>query len=118
MATTTKTDNFPFRYDFDIYQGNGWSRTLTYKNSAGTAVDLSSYTATLTIKDKKGGNTILSLTSDSGITLNASGQIIIAITNAQSLTLTIPEYYYELYLTLAGTNYYFCYGKFLVEQKV
>lgn len=118
MTTETRKSNLPFNYDFKVYQGNTWSRTLTYKNSAGVAVDLSTYSATFTVKDRRGGTTILTLTEASGITLNASGQIIIAMTDTQTDTLFAPECEYELKLTLAGVDTYICEGKLLVTQKV
>lgn len=64
-----------------------------------TAVDMTGYTARLTIRDQIGGTSLLALTSSSGITLdNTLKTITIDITAAQTAAMTWSEGVYDLEL--------------------
>lgn len=93
------------RYDLEIKQGATLSLTATYKDSTGTAVNLTNYTARLQVRATYDSSaTILSLTSAAGITLGgAAGTIAISVSAATTAALTAPfSGVYDLELVSGG----------------
>jgi len=93
------------RYDLEIKQGATLSLTATWKDSAGTAVNLTGYTARLQVRATyDSSSTILSLTSAAGITLGgAAGTIAITASAATTAALTAPwSGVYDLELVSGG----------------
>lgn len=80
------------RYDLEIKQGATLSLTATWKDSTGTAVNLTGYTARMQVRSTYDAtSTILSLTSGSGITLGgAAGTIAITASATTTAALTAP----------------------------
>ena len=80
------------RYDLEIKQGATLSLTATWKDSAGTAVNLTGYTARMQVRSTyDSSTTILSLTNGSGITLGgAAGTIAITASATVTAALTAP----------------------------
>jgi len=93
------------RYDLEIKQGATLSLTATWKDSSGTAVNLTGYTARLQVRATyDSSSTILSLTSASGITLGgAAGTIAITASATTTAALTAPwSGVYDLELVSGG----------------
>jgi hypothetical protein len=93
------------RYDLEIKQGATLSLTATWKDSTGTAVNLTGYTARLQVRATyDSSSTILSLTSAAGITLGgAAGTIAITATATVTAALTAPfSGVYDLELVSGG----------------
>jgi len=91
--------------NFIIDQGANWSVTFVYKNSAGTAINLTGYTAALQIRDTYADSTTdLSLSSPSnGITITgATGTIAVTATAAQTAAIAAGNYVYDLEITSGG----------------
>lgn len=65
-------------YDFEILQGETFSKQFVWKNSAGTAVNLSGYTARMQVRQSKPSDTVLlELTTQNGrITLGGAAGTI------------------------------------------
>lgn len=80
------------RYDLEIKQGATLSLTATWRDSSGTAVNLTGYTARMQVRSAyEATSTILSLTSGSGITLGgAAGTIAITASANATAALTAP----------------------------
>lgn len=80
------------RYDLEIKQGATLSLTATWRDSTGTAVNLTGYTARMQVRSTyDAASTILSLTSGSGITLGGSaGTIAITASATTTAALTAP----------------------------
>lgn len=80
------------RYDLEIKQGATLSLTATWKDSTGTAVNLTGYTARMQVRATyDSSSTILSLTSGSGITLGGSaGTIAITASATTTAALSAP----------------------------
>lgn len=95
VGFTTRT------YNTSLVKGDTWTRTLTYTVD-GAAVDLSTYTAELEVKASYSGPTLLSITQASGITLGADGSIVLVLSAAQTNTLAVGAYVYDLQLTSPG----------------
>lgn len=76
-------------YDITCEQGSTFSRTLTVKDSAGTARDLSSYTARMHVRRTTGSaTTLIELTTENNrITLNSDGEIILGISAEDTATI-------------------------------
>ena len=88
--------------NFVIDQGANWFVTFVYKDSAGTAINLTGYTAALQIRDTYADSTTdLSLTSPSGgITITAAtGTIAVTATAAQTSAIPAGNYVYDLEIT-------------------
>jgi hypothetical protein len=103
MTTTIKI-TLPYHRDWNIYQGQSWNRWFIYKDSNGSPIDLTGWTAKMDIRLKKGGDLVLSLTTGSGITNGGSnGTITFALTIVQTTTLK-GSMVYDLFLTNAGAT--------------
>ena len=93
------------RFDITINQGATFELTITWKDSAGTAINLTGYTARMQVRETYSStSTIVSLTSGSGITLGgAAGTIAILISATTTAALTAPfSGVYDLELVSAG----------------
>ena len=88
-------------YNILIDQGATYTLALSYKDSAGTAINLTGYTAAMQLRKTVGSATAsLSLTSSSGIVITgATGLINITITATQSRDLVPDIYVYDLEIT-------------------
>jgi hypothetical protein len=83
--------------DIDIYQGQDWSWTVIYSDDADVPVDLSGYTAKLEVRESPGGNLLLAMeTGGGGITLNASGEIDLVLTDTQTAAIDCTKARYDL----------------------
>lgn len=93
------------RFDIEINQGATYQLTVTWKDSAGTAINLTGYTARMQVRETySSASTIVSLTDASGITLGgAAGTIAILISATTTAALTAPfSGVYDLELVSAG----------------
>ena len=87
-----------------IDQGADWKINLVYKDSAGTIIPLTSYTAALQLRTSyEAASASLSLTSGSGITITANqGLIAVHATATQTGALVAGDYVYDLEVTVSG----------------
>jgi hypothetical protein len=92
-------------YNINIEQGATFTRTITWKDSANVAINLTGYTARMQIRERVESSTALvSLTHSSGITLGgAAGTVVITITATQTDALpNMKKGVYDLELVSAG----------------
>jgi hypothetical protein len=92
-------------YTLTIEQGATLSLVATWKDSSGTAINLTGYTARLSVRTHHSSATeLLSLTTASGIALGgAAGTITITATAAQTAALSAPVVgVYDLELVSSG----------------
>ena len=80
------------QYDLEIKQGATLSLTATWKDSTGTAINLTGYTARMQVRATyDAASTIVSLTSSSGITLGGSaGTIAVSVSASATAALSAP----------------------------
>lgn len=93
------------RFDITINQGATFELTVTWKDSAGTAINLTGYSARMQVRETySSASTVVSLTNGSGITLGgAAGTIAILISATTTAALTAPfSGVYDLELVSAG----------------
>jgi hypothetical protein len=91
--------------NFVIDQGANWFITVIYKDSTGTPINLTGYTAALQIRDTYADTTTdLSLTSPSGgiVITGATGTIAITASAAQTAAIAAGTYVYDLEITSSG----------------
>lgn len=92
--------SIPGNYDLTIVQGADLDITMTYKDSAGVAINLTGYTARMKIRPAVGGAELVSLTDGgaaNGITLGgAAGTIRIQRTAALTAAYTFTRGKYDL----------------------
>ena len=81
------------KYNLSIDAGATYQLTVTWNDSAGDPIDLTSYTARMKLKNTYGGSALVSLTESDGITLGGS---------AGTILITIPD---TLTATLASTSH-------------
>lgn len=94
-------------YDIQAYKNASLNLSLTIytDDDATTLLNLTGYTATLTVRDKPGGSTIATLTSGSGLTLGGSaGTIVIAQTSTQTAAWKLDVGAYDLTITTGTTT--------------
>lgn len=93
-------------YDLRIYQGDTFVLSLTWKDSSGNVIDLSSYTARMHIRKKiSATTTLLELTEASEITLAAtSPNIVVTMSAAQTVLSDLEKSpgVYDLELSSGG----------------
>jgi hypothetical protein len=91
-------------YKLVIMQGATRTMTLTVLDNNDDPVDLSGYTAKLEIRDRAGGALISSLTSSSGITINAAaGEVIPLWTATQTGAFNFNIADYDCFITTGST---------------
>jgi hypothetical protein len=108
-------------YQISIDQGATYSLALTYKDSNGTAINLTGYTAAMQIRTSyESSSTVVSLTSSSGIVITAAtGLLTINITSNQTAALTPGTYVYDLEITSgAGVVTRLIQGSVMVSAEV
>lgn len=87
------------KYNFEIEAGATFTRTITYKDSEDTAIDLTGSEVRMQIRDNYGaGNPLVSLSSpSSGITFTSNtGEFILTITATQTESLNIRQGIYDI----------------------
>jgi hypothetical protein len=92
-------------FNITINQGATFELTITWKDSAGTAIDLTGYTARMQVRETYSSTTpIVSLTNGAGITLGgAAGTIAIVISATTTAALAAPfSGVYDLEIVSAG----------------
>ena len=108
-------------YNIAAEQGTDYAATLTYANSAGTAINITGYTARMQVRRTIGSpDAVLTLTSSSGITLGgAAGTVAIAIPSAALTLVAAGNYKYDLELVSgAGVVTKLISGDFTVTGEV
>lgn len=108
-------------YDISVEQGTDYAATLTYKDSTGTAINITGYSARMQVRRKAASNnSYLSLSSSSGITLGgAAGTVAIAISSASLAQVPAGNYVYDLELVSgAGVVTKLISGDFIVTGEV
>ena len=110
----------PGLYSPNVSRGETWSRTITWKDSGGSLVNLTGYAAKLVIKSTPSGTALLTLTESSGLTLGgAAGTIAWEMTAAQTAALPTGSLRYDLLLTSStGAKTYLVYGFIAVQQRI
>ena len=79
------------------------SATLYQDTASTTPVNLTGYTATMNVKDRRDGNVLATLTTSSGITLGGSaGTIIVSRSSSQVQAWGIAQGAYDLTITSSG----------------
>lgn len=95
-------------HNFTCNQGATFSRTITWKNAANAAYDLTGYTARMHVREAvESANTVITLTTaNSRITLGSNaatkGQITLTISAADTANLTPAIYVYDLEVVSGG----------------
>jgi hypothetical protein len=92
-------------FNITINQGATFELTVTWKDSAGTAINLTGYSARMQVRETYSStSSVVSLTNGSGITLGGSaGTIAIVISATTTAALTAPfSGVYDLELVSAG----------------
>ena len=108
-------------YNTTIDQGADWYVTFVYKDSGGTAINLTGYSAALQLRDTYADTaTDLSLTSASGITITgATGTLEVRATAAQTAAILAGTYVYDLEITSgAGVVTRLVQGRIVVSPQV
>ena len=93
-------------YNLNIDAGATYQLTVTWNDSNGDPIDLTSYTARMKLKNAHGGATLVSLTESDGITLGAAlGTVTIVISDTLTSALGDTDYtkgVYDLEVESAG----------------
>ena len=95
-------------HNFTCNQGATFSRTITWKDSANAAYDLTGYTARMHVRETvENANTVITLTTvNSRITLGSNaatkGQVTLTISAADTANLVPAIYVYDLELVSGG----------------
>jgi len=91
---------------FEIEAGTDWERNIFLKDNAGSPINITGYTATMTIKAALDGAKVHELISTGGtpeIAIDgANGKITLTLTDVQTLALNVRQGVYDLLLCDAG----------------
>jgi hypothetical protein len=92
-------------YHLIFYQGEEYDRTFTIRDSGGSLVNLTGYTARLKIKSYVGGTALHTFTSGAEITLGgAAGTLRLNVLATATDDMTWNRAHYELELVPAGVE--------------
>jgi len=111
-------------YNANVKQGATFNQVITWFGSNGVATNLTGATAIMKVKTSKCDEDcvqeITELTTENNrITLGgALGTITLLITAADTLTLPVGQYYYDLYINFGATSYCKLKGTFTVEGSI
>ena len=108
-------------YNIVCDQGATLSRVITWKNSAGTPINLTSYTARMQVRERYDATTtLLSLTTENGgITLGgALGTITLVADATATAAFTPDQYVYDLEMITGSTVTRLLQGTFTVTPEV
>lgn len=108
-------------YDITCDQGATFSRVITWKNSNGTPIDLTNYTARMQVRaNYPATTTVLNLTTENGgITLGgAAGTITLAATATATAAISADQYVYDLELITGAQVTRVVEGTFTVTPEV
>ena len=91
--------------NWTVGQGETWSLNLTWKDSSGTPVNLTGYSARMQARETYAAtSTVLSLTSGSGITLGGTaGTIGISVGAATTAAIGAATYVWDLEVVSGGS---------------
>ena len=88
------------RFDITINQGATFELTITWKDSAGTAINLSGYTARMQVRETYSSATsIVSLTNAAGITLGGAAgtvAILISATTTMKMSSRLSDFAFKM----------------------
>lgn len=85
------------QHDITIDQGATFQMTLRVKDSAGTPINFSGYSARMQVRETiDAASALLSLTESSGITLGTDGTIAIVASAVQTAAMSAVNGYYDL----------------------
>lgn len=105
--------------NFEIDRGITFSRTITWKDSTGTVINLTGYTAVMKIREKYSNVSTLLHTVSTTIPSPTSGQIVLTISATDTASFNWSEGYYDLVLVSSGgEKTKLIKGKFLVGNSV
>jgi len=84
--------------NFKVVQGDTFAIRVTYKNSDGSPINLSGYSAQMDVRNEPSGKILCaSVSSQSGITINTSlGILDVEFSPSQTRKFTLPSAAYQL----------------------
>lgn len=108
------------KYDFTMEQGSTFSKTFTYKDSTGTAINLTGYTAKMEVRTEPiADDAIVTLTTENGgITLGgAAGTIKVDITATATAAFDFTKATYDIELITGTTVSKLVYGTITLRKE-
>jgi hypothetical protein len=108
-------------YDIICEQGATLVREITYKDSSGVVVNLSTYTARMKVRSSRGapGVQLTLATSGAGITVNSVGEIEITVPAVTTAIIPAGKYRYDLeVVSSSGVVSRVVEGEFVVSGEV
>lgn len=107
-------------YDITIEQGATFQMNLTWKDSTGSPVNISGYSARMQVRENyEAEDTLVSLVSPADITLGgALGTIAITIAASATQNLQLEEGVYDLELVNGATVTRLIQGKATISREV
>lgn len=108
-------------YDITIEQGATFQMNLTWKDSTGTPVNLTGYTARMQVRENyEAESTLVSLTSTGGdiVLGGVLGTIAITIAASATQSLQLDEAVYDLELVNGTTVTRLLQGKAVISREV
>ena len=108
----------PGTYNITAYQGATYDANITWA-IGGTAVNLTGYSAAMQVRENPDSTAIISLTSDSGITLGGTAGTIGINVSATTMGSATPRFYvYDLELDSGGSVTRLLQGNFQIVAEV
>jgi hypothetical protein len=107
-------------YDITIEQGATFTMSLTWKDSTGSPVNITGYTARMQVRTNyEAEDTLVSLVSPTNITLGgALGTIAVTIAATATQSLQLDEAVYDLELVNGATVTRLIQGRAIISREV
>jgi hypothetical protein len=117
MATTINLDTST-RVDVTCRKGDTFSLKLVFTDGDGEAIDLSSYTWKMDVKETDTSSGDVIGDSSFSYTADSSGNLTVSATAATMAAVTSGIYVYDLQSTNSGTVKTWIYGVFKINEDI
>jgi hypothetical protein len=107
LVDGTTGTTVPTRQDIVVYRGVDTSVQVTVKNTAGTAVNLTGYSATLKVKDRllpAQGNPQLNVSYAATLTDPTNGVVTFTIPGTDLKNMNLVGYWYDVFIASATSK--------------
>jgi hypothetical protein len=117
MATTINLDTST-RVDVTCRKGDTFSLKLVFTDSSGDAIDVSSYTWKMDVKETDTSSSDIIADSSFNYTGDSSGNLTITATSSVMAAVTSGIYVYDLQSTNSGEVKTWIYGVFKINEDI
>lgn len=109
----------PARYDINIYRDRDFSRLIKLENPDGTDTDLTGYSISAQIRERRDRASTLIATFSISTDVLTSGEFTLSLSDIITAAITQKRGWYDVELTTpAGARYNYLFGRVSISETV